>query len=70
MADSRVRVHFRAYVTEALAALRRAFAVLARLFKDAFRPPSPERLWIREHGRAELAEAKLWFANRCAAAAA
>lgn len=79
MRDSRVRVRivpdirtFREVVFDTFSALLRGIKAAAKMLKLVFRdlrnPPSPERLWIREHGRAEMAEAELWFARHIATA--
>lgn len=81
MRDSRVRVRItpdtrtfadtvRAWWENLKRVLRRVARFLAWLERDKKHPPSPERLWIRERGRAELAEAELWFARHIAKAAA
>lgn len=50
--------------------LKHTLRMIARMMRDLRNPPSPERLWIRERGRAEKAEAELWFARHIAKAAA
>lgn len=77
MRDTRVRVRIYAETTTFLGQIRKWWATLKRVLRDMARrlrdlvnPPSPERLWIRERGRAERAEANLWFARHIAASAA
>jgi hypothetical protein len=81
MSDSRVRVKIEpaGFVRvidlihetfrQIAAGMRGVAGAVARAVRDMRNPPSPERLWIRERGRAEMAEAELWFARRIASAA-
>lgn len=77
MRDTRVRLRiipetrtFQQLARDAIQAIlrgmRKAARFVERVLKDLVNPPSLERLWIRERGRAEMAEAQLWFARRCA----
>ena len=81
MRDNRVRIRihpdartFREVMAAAwrsmLRGIKAAAHALRYFIRDVLNPPSPERLWIRERGRAEMAEAQLWFARHIAAGAA